>query len=169
MHHYRSTARHLCSHQRRALYNKVLSTKWYSEPTCCPRERRTGTPVAARWRAIPTISQRWPSRQTGSWSRRHPETRQYGCGRRRQGRVAARWRAIPTMSWRYPSRHVGKSSTLMQAIPLCLYPQLHHHLLGSRHAPPISYCRANGYCATSNAFYGCRLIIDQAAQQYVRI
>jgi hypothetical protein len=49
--------------------------------------------VAARSRAIPPMSARWPSRQTGSWSRRHPGTRQYGCGRQQQGPVAARSKA----------------------------------------------------------------------------
>jgi hypothetical protein len=114
------------------------------------------------------MSSRWPSRQTGSWSRRHPATRQYGCGRRRQGRVAARWRAIPWMSGRWPSRQMGRSSTLMQAISLCLYPQSYHRLLGNSGSPPTSYCRASGCCATSNPFYGYRLNIDQAAQQYTR-
>jgi hypothetical protein len=90
MHRYRSTVLHLCSRPRRALYDRLLSVKYHSGSTCYPHVKLTGTPVAARWRAIPPMSPRWPSRQTGSWSRRHPKTTQYGCGKRPQGRVAAR-------------------------------------------------------------------------------
>jgi hypothetical protein len=114
------------SHALSCMLENCLLTRQYG----CGR-RRQGR-VAARWRAIPTGSARWPSRQTGSWSRRHLATTQYGCGRRRQGGVTARWRAIPGKSRRSPSRQTGRSSTPMQAKFLYCSPQLCLCLFGSK-------------------------------------
>jgi hypothetical protein len=62
----RSIAPHSCSHQRGVWCDELLWTKCQRGLRCCPGKKQTGMPVAARWRAIPLMSRRWPSRQTGS-------------------------------------------------------------------------------------------------------